>query len=107
MEAEAAALKPLQISLQKPIFDADEPIELVIASETLITEIEGRLVFDRLTDEDRVEVRKAEVRDLRYFGPGIYSFAMTLDVALKPGFYELRFEGDRPITERVVFVVAE
>jgi pimeloyl-ACP methyl ester carboxylesterase len=106
LEAEAAALNPLYISLQKPIFDAGDPIEFVIASEALITDIEGRLVFDRLTNNDRVEVAAAETRELRYIGPGVYFFAMTLDVSLQPGFYELRYEGERPMAERVVFVVA-
>jgi hypothetical protein len=78
----------------------------VIASEALITDIEGRLVFDRLTNNDRVEVAAAETRELRYIGPGVYFFAMTLDVSLQPGFYELRYEGERPMAERVVFVVA-
>jgi len=106
LEAEAAASNQLQISLQKPVFGGDEPIEVVIASETPIADLEGRFVFNRLTDNDRVEKEGVAVQDLRYVGPGIHSLAMTLKLELRPGFYELHFDGDRPITERVVFAVS-
>ena len=107
LEAEAQAQPPLQISLQKPVFNSGEPIEIVIASEELITDIEGKLVFDRLTEDDRVDAKGVDARDLRYQGPGLQYFGMTLDVALQPGIYELHFAGERPVTDRTVFVIAQ
>ncbi|WP_417721012.1 esterase/lipase family protein [Salipiger sp.] len=98
--------EPVRISLQKPVFGEDEPIELVLTSETLMTALEGRLVFDRITEADAVEAEAAAAEEVLYRGPGINALAMTLKTRLSPGFYELRFEGDRPLEERVVVAIS-
>lgn len=107
LETESAQLNPIGISLQKPVFSAGEPLEIVVWSETPITGLEGRLVIDRLTGDDKIETEAVEAQTLNYAGPGVMSFAMGIEQELVRGFYELRFEGDRPITERTVFAITE
>lgn len=97
----------LHLSLQRSVFNAGEPIEAVIASEEPITQLDGRLVFDRITVGEVVERADAAVVDILYEGPGIQSFALTLKVTLDPGFYELRYDGSQPQAERVVFAVSQ
>lgn len=105
LEAESVRLNPIGISLQKPVFNAGERLEIVIWSETPITGLEGRLVIDSLTGDDKPEKEAVEVQTLVYAGPGVISLAMSIEQELPRGFYELRFEGDRPVTERAVFAI--
>jgi hypothetical protein len=42
---------------------------------------------------------------LRYLGPALPALALTLPSSLKPGFHEIRFEGDRMQEGRAVFAV--
>ncbi|EPX85129.1 lipase/acyltransferase domain-containing protein [Salipiger mucosus] len=106
MEAEAAATNPLQLAIGTAVVPEGDAIEVVASSETPITDLDGRLVFDRITEADRTEDEAVHTQPLRYAGPGVQSLAMTLTPPLPPGFYELRFEGDRPQTDRVIFAVS-
>ena len=103
-EATAEAEFQMTVSLQKPVFLEGEPIEIVLSSELSFSTLEGRLIFEQRTEEDEA-IADAAAQAITYSGPGVYSLALTMPVALAPGLYELRFEGDRQQTERVVFAV--
>ncbi len=105
LEAREQETQPLHISLQKPVFNAGEPLEIVISSNELMHKLEGRLVLDRLTNEDRIDERAVASEALNFEGPGILTMSLSMKAPLTAGVYELRFEGDRPIGERVVFPV--
>jgi phospholipase A1 len=104
-EAPEGAQFQLAISLQKPVFAEGQPIEVVLSSESSISTLEGRLVFESRTSDDEALADVATVL-VSYAGPGIYTLAMTMDLTLAPGLYELRFEGDRQQTERIVFAIS-
>jgi hypothetical protein len=104
MEAVAGAAFQLALSLQKPVFSAGEPVEIVLSSELAFTELAGRLVFERRSEADAAEAVAAEM-PIRYAGPGITALALSMAVALEPGLYELRYLGDRSQTDRIVFAV--
>lgn len=101
-----ADLDELHISLQKQVFAAGSPIEVVLSAEAPMQRLEGRLVFDRITDADAVEQVEVAAVPIRYEGPANPSLALTIAVTLTPGFHELRFEGDRPQADRAVFAVS-
>ena len=101
-----ADVDALHVSLQKQVFEAGLPIEVVLSADIPIMRLEGRLVFDRITEADdgtRTEVASVPIR---YQGPEIPSLALTIDVPLTPGIHELRFVGDRSQGDRAVFVVS-
>jgi phospholipase A1 len=106
LEAMVDEAATLQISLQKQVFAAGTPIEVVLSAETPVRNLEGRLVFDRITEADDGTQTEVAAVPIRYEGPGIPSLALTIDVPLDPGFHELRFEGDRPQADRAVFAVS-
>ena len=103
-EAVAEAEFQLSVSLQKPVFLEGEPVEVVLSAELPFATLEGRIVFQSRTEEDEA-IAEAASQPITYSGPGVYSLALTMHVTLAPGLYELRFDGDRQQTERVVFAV--
>lgn len=96
----------LALTLQKPIFEQGEAVEVVLASEDPFTTLEGALVFEARTEDDVPKDEVARVL-VSYKGPEIASLAMTVTTQLPRGFYELRFEGSHPQADRVVFSIAQ
>lgn len=100
-----AAFK-LAVSLQRPIFKQGEPVEAVLSSEVPFTTLLGELVFEERTKEDAAGQVAARV-NISYDGPAISTLALSIEVSLATGFYELRYEGDRPQEDRVVFAMSQ
>lgn len=105
LEAPVDAAFKLAVSLQKPIFDKGAPIEVVLAAEVPFTELEGALVFEPRTEDDTAGPVAAMV-PISYKGPAVATLALSVEVSLAEGFYELRYEGDRAQEDRVVFAVS-
>jgi pimeloyl-ACP methyl ester carboxylesterase len=96
----------VSLSLQRQVFAHGSPVEVVISAEAPIQRLEGRLVFDRITDSAALERPEVAALPIHYSGPAVPSLALTLAVLLEPGFYELRFEGNRTQAERAVLAVS-
>lgn len=94
------------LTLQKPVFEQGEAVEVVLAAEDPFTTLEGVLVFEARTENDAVDAEVARV-PVSYMGPEIATLAMTVTTQLPRGFYELRFEGSHAQADRVVFAVAQ
>jgi pimeloyl-ACP methyl ester carboxylesterase len=105
VEAAEAELT-INVSLQRQVFRAGEPIELVLSADAPIIGIAGSLTIDRISDTDQVEAPATASVPVLYSGPPLPHLALTLPLPLSPGLYELRFEGDRRQTERAVFAVS-
>lgn len=105
LEAPADAAFKLAVSLQRPIFEEGSPIEAVLSSEVPFTALQGELVFEARTEQDVAGSVAARVK-INYTGPAVASLAVSIEVSLSAGFYELRYEGDRAQDERVVFAVS-
>ncbi len=101
-----AGVDTLHLSLQKQVFEAGMPIEVVLSGDIPMVSLAGRLVFDRISDTDAVEQAEVASVPIRYEGPEIPSLALTIDVALTPGIHELRFIGDKAQGDRAVFAVS-
>lgn len=106
LEAMMADETEVSLSLQRQVFAKGAPIEVVLSSDTPMRSLKGRLVFDRITDADEVEKEAVAAVPIRYEGPALPSLALTVEVKLKPGFYELRYEGDRPQRDRTILAVS-
>jgi phospholipase A1 len=106
MEAFPEAAAKLAVSLQRPIFEHGSKIEAVLSSEVPFTDLSGNLVFEARSEEDEPGSGTTSV-PLRYTGPALVTLAISVDVSLPVGFYELRFEGDRQQEDRVVFAVSQ
>jgi len=104
-EAAAGAAHRLTVSLQRPIFDTGAAVEAVLVAEVPFTKLEGALVFERRSEDDVAQEIAASI-PISYRGPEILSLPLGINVALEPGIYELRYEGDRAQEDRAVFVVA-
>jgi pimeloyl-ACP methyl ester carboxylesterase len=105
LEAPLDAAFKLSVSLQRPIFEQDMPIEAVLSAEVPFTMLIGELVFEERTDADDAGAIAARV-PINYVGPEVAMLAISVEAALKAGFYELRFEGDRAQEDRVVFAIS-
>lgn len=104
-EAPASAAFELSVSLQRPIFEEGALIEAVLSAEVAFTGLQGTLVFERRTEEDAPEGDAQRV-PVRYQGPAVATFALSIEAELGAGFYEIRYEGDRAQKDRVIFAVS-
>ncbi|MCP5304946.1 MAG: hypothetical protein H6953_05835 [Chromatiaceae bacterium] len=104
-EAPRDAASKLAVSLQRQIFEQGMAIEAVLSSEVPFTHLTGHLVFEVRTEEDVAGDTSVRI-PISYQGPAIPALALSIEVVLEPGFYELRFEGDRAQEERVVIAVS-
>lgn len=95
----------LSVSLQRPIFAEGTPVEAVLFAEEPFTTLQGNLVFEARSEMDVAGSVVARM-PVSYSGPGVATLAVSIAVSLPPGFYELRYEGDRDQTDRVVFAVS-
>lgn len=105
LEAAVDAAFKLAVSLQRPIFEQGDPVEVVLYSEVPFTTLQGELVFEERTEEDAAGSVAARVK-INYQGPSVAMFALSIQTSLEPGVYELRYEGDRAQEERLVFAVS-
>jgi pimeloyl-ACP methyl ester carboxylesterase len=101
-EGEAGAVR---LSLQRQVFAEGAPLDLVLTADSPITALDGRLVIDRITDAGDEDMPEVASHTLRYLGPALPALALTLPSSLKPGFHDIRFEGDRMQEGRAVFAV--
>lgn len=102
----AGADEMMSMSLQRQVFAQGDPIEVVLSAEAPMQRLEGQFVFDRITDAAEMERPAVASVPVLYDGPEMPSMAMSLKAMLEPGFYQLRFEGNRTPEERAVFVVS-
>lgn len=105
LEAPADAAFKLAVSLQRQIFQQGDPIEAVLSAELPFTSLDGQLVIEERTEEDSAAAVAAVVK-IRYQGPSLATLALSIDENLAPGFYELRYEGDRAQEDRAVFAIS-
>lgn len=105
LEVPVDAAFKLAISLQRPIFEQDMPIEAVLSAEVPFTVLQGELVFETRSEEDVAGAIAARV-PISYAGPAVTMLAVSIETKLKAGFYELRYEGDRAQEDRVVFAIS-
>lgn len=96
----------MSISLQRQVFPQGMPINMVLSAETPMRQLEGQIVFDRITDADAMEQPAVASVPVRYEGPELPSMALTLDLMLDPGFYQVRFEGNLTQDHRAVMAVS-
>lgn len=105
LEAPVDAATKLTVSLQRPIFEEGSLVEAVLSSEAPFTALKGELVFEVRSETD-VAGSVVERVPISYVGPAVPTFAVSMEVRLPVGFYELRFEGERQQEDRVVFAVS-